>query len=59
MAQSGNTNITRTVMSALMHAIPTPSQSPHGLRWRISTPVSSCTKPTISQNQPQAVRSIP
>ena len=46
-------------MSALAHAIPTPSQSPHTLRWRISTPVTSCTTPMISQNQPHAVRSIP
>ena len=51
--------MTMTVSIALRPAKPTPSQSPQVLRWKISTPVRICASPMSSQNQPQAVRSIP
>jgi hypothetical protein len=59
IAQSGKTNMTKTVQHGAEAGDRHASQSPQALRCRSSTPVMSCTIPTSSQNQPQPVRSIP
>jgi hypothetical protein len=57
--RKGKTKMTTTVNLAPRPAKPTPSQIPQMSRWKIRMPVMISARPTSSQNQPQAVKSIP